>query len=478
MKFRLFATLFTLLFILGGHCQSVELKGYAPQFANEYMIIQTIENPITGKPGIIDTLNFNNEGRFSSLLDINKPRWIFINTGVFRITMFTQPGYGYEINLPPKTKKTESNIRNPFFKPVIAHIQVENEYKLIEPELTLSYSDINSKIFRFDTLISSMNNAMMDAFRNNIKIDSDSLIISMESGFETDTSEYFHNYRKYRYGIIKINSRDVGLQHIYENYLISDSPQTDNPAYMELFEEMYSEFLFYYSRTEEGESLNKIINHDQDIEALRDTLRKHEAVPCEQLAELIVLKEIFDIYPKKYFYGKALIMLLDSIAEKPMAEEHARIAHGIKKHLTRLKIGEQPPAFSLLDMKNSFRSLADFKGKYVYLNFATPDNYSCLKEFPFMNVLDNVHKKHLQIVTIMVTDSIHEMQSFMLKNRYKWTALFYGNDDLLLQEYNVKAFPLCFLIDPEGFIVQSPATLPTEGFEQQLFKIMRSRGDL
>jgi peroxiredoxin len=478
MKFYLFSALLALVIIIDGPCQFVELKGHAPQFTNEYMIIQTIENPITGSAGIIDSLTFNNEGGFSSLIDIQKPRWIFINTGIFRITMYIEPGFGYEINLPPKTKKTEANIRNPFFKPVIAHIQVENEYKLIEPNLKTSYTDINSKIFRFDTLVSSMNNKMMDAFRNNKKLNSDSLIISMESEFKTDTSEYFRKHRKYRYGIIKINSRDVGLQHIYENYLISDSPHTDNPAYMELFEEMYSEFLFYYSRTEEGKSLNKIINHDLNIGALRDTLRNHAAVPDKQLAELIVLNEIYDIYSKNYFYGKALIMLLDSITENPVAEEHVIIAQGIKKRLTRLEIGETPPDFSLLDMKNNPRNLNDFKGKYVYLNFATPDNYSCLKEFPFMNALDKIHSKYLQIVTIMVTDSIHEMQSFMLKNKYNWTALFYGNDDLLLQEYNVKAFPLCFLIDPEGLIVQSPATLPTEGFEQQLFKIMRSRGDL
>lgn len=478
MKYTLFASLFLLLIISDSNCQFVELRGSASQFANDRIYIKIIDNPIIANSIIIDTINFNSEGAFSSLIGIDKPTWIFINTGVFQISMFVKPGYGYDISLPPKTIKSEANIRNPFFKPIIAHIQVENEYKIDEPWKSVTYSDINSKIFRFDTLISSINNSMLDAFRNNKIINSDSVIASIESDFSTDSSEYFRNYRKYRYGIIKINSRDVGLQYIYENFLKSETPQINNPAYMDLFQEMYSEFLFYFSRTEEGKNLKYIINGQQDIEALIDTLMKHDAVPSKQMAELIILNEIFDIYSKNYFYKEAMIILLDSISKKPTADEYASLAEGIKKQLTRLEIGERPPDFSLTDMKNNVRSLEDFRGKYVYLNFATPDNYSCLKEFPFLNVLDNVHKKYLEIVTVMVTDSIQEMKDFMTKNNYKWTSLYYGNDDIILQNYNIRAFPACFLIDPEGFIVQSPATLATEGLEQQLFKIMRSRGDL
>jgi peroxiredoxin len=171
-------------------------------------------------------------------------------------------------------------------------------------------------------------------------------------------------------------------------------------------------------------------------------------------------------------------MILDSIANNPVAEEHATVAVGVKKYLTRLKKGEQPPDFHLIDMENNFKRLNDFRGKYVYLNFCTPDNYSCLKEFPFLKALNNVHKNYLQIVTVMVSDNIEEMKAFMKKNNYDWTSLFYGNNDQLLLDYNVKAFPTCYLIDPAGNLIQSPATLATEGFELQLFRIMKSRGDL
>jgi hypothetical protein len=78
----------------------------------------------------------------------------------------------------------------------------------------------------------------------------------------------------------------------------------------------------------------------------------------------------------------------------------------------------------------------------------------------------------------MVTEEPAIMIDFMTRNEYDWTALFYGNDDELLQNYNVRAFPTGYLVDKEGLIIQSPAALATEGLERQLFMIMRSRGDL
>lgn len=477
-RFRTLAFLFSLLSSQAVTSQYAILQGNATQFAGEQMIIQMINNPVTGHSVVLDTLQIDTNGNFYHRLPCQAPKWFFINTGLFRITMFIEPGKGYEITLPPKTVKTETDIRNPFFKPVIAHIQVAREFLANDPKMTISGEDINSRIFRFDTLIAATNRDMMEARRYHRGFDSDSAISAIELIYAKDTSAYFRQYRKFRYGILKINSRDVGLAYLQEHYLSTETPLTDNPAYMELFGEMYSEFLFYFSRTSEGKSIKNIINRKQDLTALEDTMMKHPAVPDRKFAELIIIKEIFDIYARDYFYGEALLILLDTIIKDPQLPEYGEYASGVKQYLTRLKIGEQPPAFSLLDQHDKLRSMEDFRGKYVYLNFCTPDNYSCLKEFPFLKALYDVHQEYLEIVTVLVTEKPATMKAFMERNEYDWTALFYGNDETLLQDYNVRAYPTSFLLDREGILVQSPAALATEGLEMQLFRIMRSRGDL
>ena len=478
MRFFAGIIFLSLISLADGIGQPAELRGHANQFAGENLVIRKITNPISGNSSVVDTLRIKEDGSFRQKIILQKPGWIFINTGIYRTTMFICPGYGYEIMLPPKTEKSESDIRNPFFKPLFTHMRVLSEYQLDNPENLVNLIDINSGIFRFDSLIEAKNHEMVGAIRGRRKIDPDSMIRSIELNFINDTSIYFHEYRRFRYGLIRINSRDIGLQYIYENYLQTEIPHMDNPAWYDLFSEMFKEFLFFYSRTEDGKNLNYLINRKQDLNALKDALLKHAAIPDKRLAELIIIKEIFDSYFKDYFYREALLIILDKIISGPEAEEHRRYAVEVKEYLTRLKVGELPPEFRLQDQDNRFMTMENFKGKYVYLNFCTPDNYSCLKEFPFLKVIHDAHRKYLEIVTVMVTETPGNMKDFMKKNGYEWTALFYGNDEQLLHDYDVKAFPTCYLIDPEGKILRSQAALATEGLEQQLFRIMRSRGDL
>ncbi|MFC2090326.1 TlpA family protein disulfide reductase [Bacteroidota bacterium] len=459
-------------------CQSIKLDGSAPQFANEEILIEAVENPITEQMVVLDTIRFDEDGRFNLEISIAKEQWIFIHSGIFHLRMFTQPGRGYKIILPPKTERTVSEFRNPFFQPYQAHIQVEEEYDLKDPANFVNEFDINSRIFRFDTLITTLNKRLFDAYAHRHSIDSDSIIQSIEKEFSEDTSAYFFHYRKFRYGLVKINSRDVGLQYIFENYLNSDIIDLYNPAYLELFNEMYNEFIFFFSKTDPGKSLPYLINMKQDIDELIDTLMKHEAIPSRKLAELILAREIYSIYEKKYFPKEALLNLLDSIVAHTEVKETIEITRGIKERLIKLEVGSKPPSFNLPDSDLNYYSLENFKGKYLYLIFCTPSNYGCMKEFPFLQVLHEAHSQHLQIVTVFVSESIHEMEDFMKKNNYNFTALFFDKNENLLQDYNVKYFPTTYLIDPEGLMVQSPASLATERFELDLYRIMKSRGDL
>jgi hypothetical protein len=48
----------------------------------------------------------------------------------------------------------------------------------------------------------------------------------------------------------------------------------------------------------------------------------------------------------------------------------------------------------------------------------------------------------------------------------------------IIDQYDVRAYPTYYLIGPSGKLQMSPAPSPAEGFESQLFKLMRSKGDI
>jgi hypothetical protein len=101
-----------------------------------------------------------------------------------------------------------------------------------------------------------------------------------------------------------------------------------------------------------------------------------------------------------------------------------------------------------------------------------------MMEYPFLQSFAEKHSDYLNVVTIMASEERSELAEFMKRNGYDWKALHYEYQPGVLSDYQVRAYPTAYLIDREGKLLLSPATLPTDGFEQQLFRIMRSRGEI
>ena len=140
--------------------------------------------------------------------------------------------------------------------------------------------------------------------------------------------------------------------------------------------------------------------------------------------------------------------------------------------------GFDPPAFSLYNQNNKLVNLTDFKGQYVYLNFCMCSSYSCIKEFELLKKMTEKYKEKLTIVTIATDESQSVMAEYANKEKLPWTFLHFGNQPTILEEYDIRAYPTYFLIGPDGKLLISPAQSPGENFEQYLFQVMRSRGDI
>ena len=463
---------------LNSQGQKIILEGENPEYSGEGFPIYTISNPFTGATQTLDTLHFDDQGRFRVSFEADPYSWISMDMGALRTILLVIPGNLYRIYVPPRREMTETDKRNPYFEPIRVHLRVKEQRSLPDSNLIKPPSDLNTKIFRFDTLVFARNTELMEARRKNKGYQTDSLLNKLERRYRHDTSGYFQRYRHYRYGLLQINSGDKKLKYLHDQYLQSPVPAIANPAYMELFNKMYDKFLFFFARTPAGNDLVRVINREHNLEALRNNLRNHPAIPSDTIADLVILKEVKEHFYEDYFYKEALLIILDSLQAKPSVPSYAKLAREVHEKLTNLMIGTPPPGFNLTDRDGNGLSLSDFRGKYIYLNFCTPDNYTCMMEYPYLESMHRKHKEYLEIVTIMITESHEKMVQFMKRNNYHWKTLYFGNDFNLLESYNVRAYPTSYLVGPDGKLIQSPATLPSEGFEEQLFRIMRTRGDL
>ncbi|HWY34101.1 MAG TPA: TlpA disulfide reductase family protein, partial [Nitrosopumilaceae archaeon] len=146
--------------------------------------------------------------------------------------------------------------------------------------------------------------------------------------------------------------------------------------------------------------------------------------------------------------------------------ENKKIATNILRLFRKLQPGAEVPDFRLMDVKGNEHSPGDFKGKYIYLEFFASWNTSCLQEMKKLEKIENQYGDKIVFISISVDDSLKDFVDFTKKNpKYNWLLLYAGKDKLVKEKYDIKSVPAYFLINREGYLVLSPAPMPSEGIE-------------
>jgi len=122
-----------------------------------------------------------------------------------------------------------------------------------------------------------------------------------------------------------------------------------------------------------------------------------------------------------------------------------------------LKPGTEVPALSLRNYKGEKRSLSDYRGQYVVLDFWASWCPDCRKDIPAMAALHQAYRtKNVKFFGVSFdTDSI-AWQQCVRENNMFWTQVCgyqKMRDSQIAKDFGVKWIPSMYLIDPEGKVV-------------------------
>jgi len=474
--------LILLSILLAWHCvdimgQSASVHSISPTYSGKTIHTTIVWNPFITVYEFSGSLVCSEKGEFEQLVPLSSPRVVQFETGIYQAYLYMEPGYHYELILPDYVERKWDQQISPFYKPVSLPLRVRSRTSLSTGELIDGSQDVNHSIARFDSLFVIANREIIVNRRDGQNSSIDSLIQQLEIPFESDSSRFFSDYRRFRYGVLNLNEGKTPLAILSSDYL-GPTVMEWHPGFIELFRAMFKDFIFYYSGTPEGGELRKLINRDQDYRQVRQLILNHPAVWSDTLAEMVLLQEFSELFYRGDYHKEAILIMLDSMAQDPILPEFGVYAAQLKQKLSSLLSGHKPPAMSLEDLEGNLCSLDDFRGKYTFLFFGTTDHYGCMMEYPFLQSFMEKHAAYLNVVTVMVSEEREKLEDFMLRNGYTWKVLHYEGQPSILIDYMVRAYPTAYLIDRNGLLLLSPATLPSEGFEQQLFRIMRSRGEI
>lgn len=131
------------------------------------------------------------------------------------------------------------------------------------------------------------------------------------------------------------------------------------------------------------------------------------------------------------------------------------------------------PILNARDLSGTSRSLADYRGKVVLLNFWASWCPPCLREMPSMERLRvKMAGRPLEIVALASAEGPNDVKAFLSKMKLGFPILL-DTDGSNTKRWKVFALPTSFLLDAKGR-VRYVLTGPTEWDEGEALKIIES----
>lgn len=433
---------------------------YTGSIIKVYKTIDYITN--TKELIAIDTVD--KQGNFKLQFKQSKTLLINIPLGIYNTVLFTEPNKIYKVILPPYQPKTKADILNPFYKPVEMYLGIKNADSL----------NINYQIANFNGLYHQYIDKNTDLiFKRKNKTEVDSIIKKIESYYTKDTNDFFKNYRKYSYAFLKYTSYLKDYRYVVREYYYNQPFLYQNPAYMDLFNQIFTNYLSMYMETREGNRIYSDIAYAKSPMYAKETFANNMVLLNDTLSELVLMKGIYDAFNYKTFPIKSLIITLDSISCCSNIKYHKIISKNIKTKVLKARQGFDAPRFKLTNINDSVITSDSLFKKFVYLNFISIESFTCMQDFELLKKLYKEHNNDFNIVSISIDDNFEETKKYFFEKGYNWTLLNYKNQKSVIDEYKVKAYPSYYLINPYGKLSLSPAVSPGENFEWFFFKIKK-----
>ena len=179
------------------------------------------------------------------------------------------------------------------------------------------------------------------------------------------------------------------------------------------------------------------------------------------------------------FDHATLVSITDFIAKHTRNERTQTMAMGIQKEerLNTDATGQMAPNFALKDVQGKEVELADFRGKYVYIDFWATWCKPCFAEMEPFKKLVARFKNHQNIAFLAISidafTHIHKWQKISKQKDFGVPSLIAGahkgnsGDSAFLNALNVNSYwfgiPQFALIDPNGRIVDAFTYRPSHG---------------
>ena len=422
------------------------LSGTVANFESSYALIAT--------KGVTDTIWLNEDGSFAEKLSITEPTYYSLRFGRTGYAVYLTPGSDITLTL-----NAEEPLENPFTGgKLTAHnnliFKINQEFKTLTRDFRSLYG-LPANLFasKLDSIETAMG----------------SLIDNFEA-----TDNVFTSLEKAR-----VKYRFANLKYDYPQYnaIITQSQSETDPSYFTFIEKINLSNPKHASISEYTDLISKHLNKLlQDKIALNENKGKsefeHSIIFSEVVDSIIANQELRD-YIKcsstletiKWSNFEVAKNVAEHFIANAQTEAYiSKVKNELAKRML-LAPGKPAPDFTLTGIDGKTYSIADFKGKLLYIDFWATWCSPCRAELPHLAKLKEAYaNKNITIIGISLDDDKAAWEKMVTEEPMKGIQLHaekaWQSD--VSKSYQIYGIPTFVLIDAEGNIIDYPATRPSE----------------
>ena len=211
-------------------------------------------------------------------------------------------------------------------------------------------------------------------------------------------------------------------------------------------------------------------NLEQRSEVVYKELKSKLSGTPQSVAIAHLLKDIIEQANSRSEHRMLKGLMADFEDSKP-AEKYISFIQSTYREKATLVPGAPAPDFTLTDMEGANRSLSEFKGKVVVIDFWGTWCGPCKRELPYSKKIEERFAERDDLVFLFVAlerGSKDNWKQFVIGNELPGVHLFMPNTSAQLAPYKITSVPRYAIVDKEGNIFNAFASRPSQNMEQQI----------